>query len=87
MKRILPKSMAGQLIAVLLLALVVAQVASLAILFDDRRLAFLVVTQQDVMSRTVSVEHRTERPSTPHKRYPRAHLSASSPSQGVPRPG
>ena len=55
MKRILPKSMAGQLIAVLLLALVVAQVASLAILFDDRRLAFLVVTQQDVMSRTVSV--------------------------------
>tara|TARA_B100000315_G_scaffold258633_1_gene311483 strand:- start:126 stop:1625 length:1500 start_codon:yes stop_codon:yes gene_type:complete len=55
MKRFLPKSLAGQLIAVLLLALVVAQIVSLQILRDDRRLAFIFVSQQEVMSRTVSV--------------------------------
>jgi signal transduction histidine kinase len=55
LKHLFPKSMAGQLIAVLLLALIVAQLASLAILRDDRRLAFIFVAQQDVMSRTVSV--------------------------------
>ncbi len=55
MKKFLPKSLAGQLIAVLLLALVVAQLASFHILRDDRRLAFIFVSQQEVMSRTVSV--------------------------------
>ena len=55
MKRFLPKSLAGQLIAVLLLALVVAQIASFHILRDDRRLAFIFVAQQEVMSRTASV--------------------------------
>jgi len=55
MKRLIPKSLAGQLIAVLLLALVVAQIASFHILKDDRRLAFIFVSQQEVMSRTVSV--------------------------------
>ena len=55
MKRWLPKSLAGQLIGVLLLALVVAQSASLMILHDDRRLAFAFVAQQEVMSRTASV--------------------------------
>ncbi|MBT3915642.1 MAG: HAMP domain-containing histidine kinase [Rhodospirillaceae bacterium] len=55
MMRFLPKSLAGQLIAVLLLALVVAQVASLHVLRDDRRLAFIFVAQQEVMSRTASV--------------------------------
>jgi len=53
--RFWPKSLAGQLIAVLLLALVVAQIASLLILRDDRRLAFLFSAQQDVLSRTTSV--------------------------------
>ena len=55
MKRFLPTSLAGQLIAVLLLALVVAQIASFHILRDDRRLAFIFVAQQEVMSRTASV--------------------------------
>ncbi len=53
--KIWPQSLAGQLIAVLLLALIVAQIVSLSILQDDRRLAFIFVAQQDVMSRTVSV--------------------------------
>ena len=55
MKRFWPQSLAGQLVAVLLLALVAAQVASLLILHDDRRLAFIFVAQQEVMSRTASV--------------------------------
>jgi signal transduction histidine kinase len=50
-----PKSLAGQLITVLLFALVAAQIASLLILHDDRRLAFLFSAQQDVLSRTASV--------------------------------
>jgi signal transduction histidine kinase len=54
-RKILPQNLAGQLIAVLLLALVVAQITSLAILHDDRRLAFIFVAQQEVMSRTASV--------------------------------
>jgi signal transduction histidine kinase len=53
--RFWPKSLAGQLIVVLLLALVAAQIASLLILHDDRRLAFLFSAQQDVLSRTTSV--------------------------------
>jgi signal transduction histidine kinase len=55
LKRLIPNSMAGQLIGVLLLALIIAQLASLAILHDDRRLAFIFVSQQDGISRTVSV--------------------------------
>ncbi len=55
LKRLIPNSTAGQLIGVLLLALIIAQLASLAILHDDRRLAFIFVSQQDGMSRTVSV--------------------------------
>jgi len=55
MKKYLPKSLAGQMIALLLLALVVAQVTSLYILHDDRRLAFMFSAQQDVLSRTASV--------------------------------
>jgi signal transduction histidine kinase len=55
MKKYFPKSLAGQLIAVLLLALVVAQATSLLILHDDRRLAFLFSAQRDVLSRTTSV--------------------------------
>jgi len=55
MKKFIPKSLAGQLIAVLLLALVVAQIASLAILRDDRRLAFMFSMQQQVQTRTATV--------------------------------
>jgi signal transduction histidine kinase len=57
MKRYFPKSLTGQLIAVLLLALVVAQIASFLILNDDRRLAFLFSAQQQVMTRTATVVH------------------------------
>ena len=55
MKKYLPKSLAGQLIAVLLLALVIAQATSLVVLHDDRRLAFLFTAERDVLSRTVAV--------------------------------
>ena len=55
MKKYIPKSLAGQLIAVLLLALVVAQITSLAILRDDRRLAFMFTMQQQVQTRTANV--------------------------------
>ena len=54
-KKMWPKSLAGQLIVVLMLALIVAQLASFAILHDDRRLAFIFASQQNVISRTVSV--------------------------------
>jgi len=54
-RKLLPTSLAGQLIAVLLLALIAAQIASMLILHDDRRLAFIFVARQEVMSRTASV--------------------------------
>jgi len=50
-----PKNLAGQLIALLLLALVAAQITSFFILSDEHRMAFVYAARQEVMSRTVSV--------------------------------
>jgi signal transduction histidine kinase len=54
-KYLWPKNLAGQLIALLLLALVAAQIASFVILSDEHRMAFVYAARQEVMSRTVSV--------------------------------
>ena len=54
-KRLLPQSLAGQLIGLLLMALVGAQIFSLIILHDERRVAFRFVAQQEVLSRTASI--------------------------------
>jgi len=50
-----PKNLAGQLIGLLLLALVAAQIGSFLILSDEHRMAFVHAARQEVMSRTVSV--------------------------------
>lgn len=55
MKRLLPQSLAGQLIALLLLALVLSQAVSWIILLDERRHAVRAADRAQVLSRTASV--------------------------------
>ena len=45
LRRLLPRSLAGRMIALLLLALVAAQAVSLAIFMDERRLAVIGATR------------------------------------------
>ncbi|MEM7223056.1 MAG: ATP-binding protein [Pseudomonadota bacterium] len=53
--RLWPRSLAGQMIALLLLALVAAQALSLAVFLDERRHAVRAADRAQVLSRTVSV--------------------------------
>ncbi len=55
LKALLPRSLAGQMIALLLLALVVAQGVTLAIYLDERRHAVRAAERAQVISRLVSV--------------------------------
>lgn len=55
MRRPWPKSLAGQMIALLLLALIVAQAIGVAIFFDERRGAVRAVTRGQILSRTASI--------------------------------
>ena len=55
MIRLWPKSLAGQMIALLLLALVASQVISLVIFLDERRIAVRAADRMQVLSRTVSL--------------------------------
>ncbi|MCB1972777.1 MAG: hypothetical protein KDG54_20485, partial [Geminicoccaceae bacterium] len=50
-----PRGLAGQTIALLLLALVGAQVATTVLFFDERRQAVLLATQNQVFGRIASV--------------------------------
>ena len=52
---LLPRSLAGQMIALLLLALVAAQGVTLAIYLDERRHAVRAAERAQVISRLVSV--------------------------------
>ena len=53
--RLWPRSLAGQMIALLLIALVAAQAISLAILWDERRHAVRAAERAQVLSRTLSI--------------------------------
>lgn len=55
MKYIWPRSLAGQLTAVLLIILIAAQAVILLILHDERRLALVFAARQEVLSRIVAV--------------------------------
>jgi len=55
MKRLLPRSLAGRLIALLLLALVAAQAISFIIFADERQLAVRDVGRRHIIARTVSI--------------------------------
>jgi signal transduction histidine kinase len=55
MKRFLPSSLAGQLITLLLLALIVAQGVSLVVLLGERQRAVLTAVRGQVLARTAAV--------------------------------
>jgi len=55
MRRVWPRSLAWQLIVLLLLALVLAQAISLLIFADERRLALLAANREDVLARTATI--------------------------------
>ncbi len=55
MRRFWPKSLAGQLVLLILLALVFAQTIAAVIFLDERRQAIRAVTHQQVLVRTVSI--------------------------------
>ncbi|MEQ8965119.1 MAG: ATP-binding protein [Azospirillaceae bacterium] len=54
MRRLLPRTLAGQLVASLLLALVVAQAIGIALFADERRLALLAAGREEVFQRTAA---------------------------------
>jgi signal transduction histidine kinase len=54
-RRLIPQGLAGQLLTVVLLALLVGQALSLAIFADERRLALRAVNREQVLSRTASL--------------------------------
>ena len=54
-KRWQPKSLAGQMIALLLITLVLAQIVSFMIFADERRLALKAAAREQVLSRTASM--------------------------------
>ncbi|HMB76619.1 MAG TPA: ATP-binding protein [Kiloniellaceae bacterium] len=55
MRRWLPKSLAGQMIALLLIVLVLAQAVSLIIFADERRMALRAAAREQVLQRTASM--------------------------------
>jgi signal transduction histidine kinase len=77
-KRLIPRGLTGQLLAVVLLALLVGQALSLAIFADERRHALRTVNREQVLSRTASlVRLLAETPVGLHERI----LEATSSSQ------
>lgn len=73
MKRIWPRTLAGQLVLLLLAALLVAQVASFLIFRGERRLAFVAYGREQVLGRTVTlVRLLRETPPELHVRIIRA---------------
>ncbi|MGH6887468.1 MAG: HAMP domain-containing protein, partial [Geminicoccales bacterium] len=55
LRRLWPRRLAGQLIALLLLALILAQAASVAIFMDERRIAIRAAERKQILERTASV--------------------------------
>ena len=70
--RLLPRSLAGQLIVLLLLALVVAQAVSFAIFLDERREAVRTAAREHVLMRVASTARLlNDTPSALHERIVR----------------
>ena len=80
MKRLWPRSLAGQMIALLLLALVISQGISLAIFLDERRVALRAAERAQVLSRTAAVVRLLAE--TPHELGLRVTEAASTPRLG-----
>lgn len=73
MKRLWPRTLAGQLVLLLLAALMVAQLASFFIFRDERRIAFIAYGREQVLGRTVTLVHLLrETPPELHERIVRA---------------
>ena len=78
MRRLRPQGLAGQLLAVLLLALLLGQGLSLLIFADERRVALRAVNREQVLLRTASlVRLLSETPPELHERI----LDATSSAQ------
>jgi hypothetical protein len=76
LRRLWPRRLAGQLIALLLLALVLAQVASFLIFEDERWAALRTAERKHVLSRTASIVRLIE--STPPALHEQIVRTASS---------
>lgn len=78
MRRLWPGSLAGQLVLIVLLALIAGQALSFAIFVDERRLALRTANREQVIARTASlVQLLQETPADLHARI----LAASSSAQ------
>jgi len=55
MKKLFPRSLAGQLIALTLAAVAIAQIISLIVFWDDRRVAIRAAIREQVFERTISI--------------------------------
>jgi signal transduction histidine kinase len=55
LRRLWPRRLAGQLIALLLLALILSQAASVAIFMDERRIAIRAAERKQIVERTAAV--------------------------------
>ena len=77
LRAIWPKRLAAQLIALLLFALLAAQILSLAILLDERRHALRAADRAQVLARTASIVRLLE--ATPPELHGHVLRTASSP--------
>ena len=77
LKRLWPKRLAGQMIALLLLALVAAQVITILIFADEHRLALRAADRAQLLGRTVSIVRLLE--SSPPSLHEQILTTASSP--------
>lgn len=75
--RLVPRSLAGQLIAVLLIALVLSQIATILIFADERRFALRAANREEVLGRTAVLVRLLEE--APTELHPRLLATASSP--------
>jgi hypothetical protein len=55
LRRLWPRRLAGQLIALLLLALILAQAATFVIFVDERRAAVRTAERKQILERTASI--------------------------------
>ncbi len=77
LRRLWPKRLAGQMIALLLMALVLAQIITLMIFADERRLAIRAADRAQLLGRTVSIVRLLE--NSPPSLHQQILETASSP--------
>lgn len=77
MRRLLPKTIAGQLIALLLVGLIAAQAVTTLVFVDERRVALRTAAREQVLARTASVVRLLEQ--TPPEIHRRVLVAASNP--------